>query len=386
MRSLGHEVLVLSTDKNAAGKDVFADVMMRAVSGGNFTRLLKHLWNHDVYRKVRAVIREFCPDIVHLHTITEFSPSLLWGIGKTPTVMTVHGPEEFTLELLPWFLAPSDYRHDSYRWEDMRIIGRLRYTYLRYMQRPAYRLALRRLKLVIAPSKFMACAIAGDFPRTPVRHIYNGISLPRKAPLPSSSRPTVLYVGRLEVVKGVDYLIRAFAHVYRDFPETRLRIVGDGSEREALESLTKQLGLGEEVEFAGWIKHGQIRHEYVAATLVAIPSIWPEALGLVGLEALGIGRPIVGTNTGGVAELIDANVTGVIVEPGDEYGLAHAMSGMISDRCKLVDAASASAEKAQAFDSGVFIENLLSVYRKVLDEVGEDRKSRAKGLECQMQR
>ena len=384
MQRQGHEVFVLSTDRNAAGKDTFADVMIPAVSGGSFTRLLKHFWNHDAYRKVRDVIHEFGPDIVHLHTITEFSPSLLWGIGETPTVLTVHGAEEFTLGLLPWFLAPSDYSHGSYRWEDIRIIGRLRYAYLRYMQRPAYLLALKRLKLIVAPSKYMARTIAGDFPRTPILHIYNGVVLNRKAPLPPpSSRPTVLYVGRLEAVKGVDYLIKAFAYVHRDFPESRLRIVGDGSQREALKILTKQLGLSDDVEFAGWVKHEQIHQEYVAATLMAIPSLWPENLPSVAIEAMAIGRPIVGTNAGGLTELIDTNVTGVLVEPADEYGLAHAMSGMISDRHKLIAAASASAVKAQAFDSSTFIENLLDVYQKVLDGAGKDKKSGARRLEYQ---
>ena len=58
---------------------------------------------------------------------------------------------------------------------DIRIIGRLRYAYLRYMQRPAYLLALKRLKLIVAPSKYMARTIAGDFPRTPILHIYNRV-------------------------------------------------------------------------------------------------------------------------------------------------------------------------------------------------------------------
>ena len=379
----GHEVFVLSTDKNAAGKDVFADVMMAAVSGGSFTRLFKYFWNYDAYRKVRAVIRDFGPDIIHLHTMSEFSPSLLWGIGKTPTVLTVHGPEEFTLELLPWFLAPSDYSHGSYRWEDIRIIGRLRYSYLRYIQRPAYRLALRRVKLITVPSKFLARLIAVDFPRTPIVNIYPGIAMPRRIPLPHSSPPTVLYVGRLEVAKGVDYLIKAFAHVHHVLPEARLRIVGDGSQREVLEGVVKQLGLGGLVEFAGYVKPEQIYQEYAAASLVAIPSVWPEGLGLVGLEALGIGRPIVGSNSGGIPELIDSEVTGLIVEPRDEYGLAHAIGDMLLDRRKLAAAATASAVKARDFAIGTFMENLLDIYQNVLDDVGVGGKSRARRLECQ---
>lgn len=372
MHRQGHEVLVLSTDKNAAGKDVFADMMMPAVSGGGLVRLLGYFWNHGAYRTIRAVIRDFAPDLVHLHTMSEFSPSLLWGLGKTPTVMTVHGPEEFTLELLPWFLAPSDYKYGSYRREDMRVIGWLRYAYLRYMQRPAYRLGLRRLKLVMVPSKFMARAVSVDFPRTPIVHIYPGIKLPPSIPLPHSSLPVVLYVGRLEAVKGVNYLIKAFSHVHRVLPEARLHIVGDGSQREALESATNVLGLSGIVEFVGHVKPEQIHQEYAAASLVAIPSVCPDNLPVVGLEALGMGRPIVGSNSGGIPEIID-EFTGVIVAPRDECGLASAICEMLLDRRKLADAAAASAVKAHNFSLDLFIENLLNIYQNVLGGFGVDR-------------
>jgi glycosyltransferase involved in cell wall biosynthesis len=368
MQELGHEVFTLSTDKNSGNRDIFATALVPAVSGGSLERLFKYFWNYEMYRKARAVMHSFNPDIVHLHTISEFSPSLIWGIGKTPAILTVHGPEEFTRELLPWLLPASDYNNGSYRWQDIRLVGRLRYCYLRYIQRPAYLLALKRLGMVTVPSNFMAHAIAADFPRTSVVTIYPAIVLPRKASLPRSIHPTVLYVGRLEVVKGVDYLITAFAHVFRDLPDARLRVVGDGNHREALENLTKQLGLSGCVEFAGWVKPDQIHHEYTAASVVAIPSVCPEALGLVGLEALAIGRPIVGSNMGGIPELIDANVTGAIVEPRDEHGLARAIGDFLSDPRKLADAASAAAVKACDFDIRVFVGYLLNAYQQVLDE------------------
>jgi glycosyltransferase involved in cell wall biosynthesis len=367
LQQLNHDVFILSTDINSNSREMFANLMVPMVRGGVATRLIKYFWNYEAYRKVRATMRGFNPDVVHLHTICEFSPSVIWGIGKTPAILTVHGPEEFTLRLLPWLLPSSDYNHDSYQWKDIRLIGRLRYSYLRYIQRPAYLLALKKIKMIVVPSKFMARTVARDFPRTPTVVLYPEIIVPEKHYSPLSAHPTVLFVGRLELVKGVDYLIRAFARVHRYRPESRLRIVGDGSQRLALENLARELGIDYAVEFTGWVKPGQIHQEYTSATLVAIPSVCPEALGLVGLEALALGLPIVGSNTGGIPELIDIGITGAVVEPRDEGGLAEAIDSFLFNEDRLAVAARASVAKARELFSHSFIEKQLELYQQAIN-------------------
>jgi len=366
MQSLGHEVFVLSTDRNPAGRSLFSDATVPAVSGRALTRLRKYLWNHEAYRAVRSAIRDFNPDIVHLHTICEFSPAVLWGIGHRPALLTVHGPEEFTLNLLPWLLPPTDYRHRSYRREDIRPVGRLRYSYLRHLQRPAYLLALKRVKLVTVPSKFMASTVSRDFPHTPIKVLYPGTIIPREVSERGSRRPLVLFVGRLERIKGVDWLINAFAEVARDRPESRLRIVGDGHERRALEEMTKELGLTEGVEFTGWLEADELRQEYADASVVVIPSVCPECFPLVGLEALASGRAIIGSNVGGIPELIDPEKTGLIVEPGDISGLAQAIDSLLFDDQRLATAAQRCSVKARDFSMNSFIERQLEAYSHVL--------------------
>lgn len=368
LQQLNHEVFILSTDANSGAREMFADATVPVVRGRAVTRLIKYFWNYEAYRKVRAAVREFKPDVVHLHTICEFSPSVVWGIGKTPAILSVHGPEEFTLRLLPWLLPPSDYNRDSYQLKDIRLVGRLRYSYYRYIQRPAYLLALKKIRIIVVPSKFMARTVARDFPRTPTVVLYPEILIPEKGHAPPPAHPTVLFVGRLEVIKGVNYLIRAFARVHRDRPESRLRIVGDGTQRLALEDLTRELGISDAVEFAGWVKPEQIHQEYISATLVAIPSVSPEALGLVGLEALATGLPIVGSNTGGIPELIDVDLTGAVVEPRDEAGLAEAINSFLFNSDSLTVAARASVAKARQLFPYSFIEKQLDLYQQAINE------------------
>src|SRR5580698_2846166 len=83
LRQRGHEVRVLSTDKLLADNQSFADELVPVIAGPAPVRLLKHLWYPAAYFQIRGLIDDFKPDVVHLHTISEFSPSLLWALGKT---------------------------------------------------------------------------------------------------------------------------------------------------------------------------------------------------------------------------------------------------------------------------------------------------------------
>ena len=193
----------------------------------------------------------------------------------------------------------------------------------------------------------------------------------------------MLYVGRLEVVKGVDYLIKAFAYVHRVLPETRLRIVGDGSQREVLKIVTKQLGLSDVVEFAGWVKQSRSTRNTLRPLSWQYLPYGRKISASVATRSSGYRSANRGDQMRRATELIDTDVTGVLVEPADEYGLAHAMSDMTSDRHKLTPQLPRLRSRRSDFAISTFMENLLDVYQKVLDDVGEDKKSGARRLEYQ---
>jgi glycosyltransferase involved in cell wall biosynthesis len=366
LRAQGHTVQVLSTTKNASDKTVFADILIPAIGGPAPLRLARYAWYPAAYRQMRRTIRDFRPDLIHLHTISEFSPALVWAIRRVPTVLTVHGPEEFTRELLPWLQPASDYRHGRFNARDRRLVGRLRYAYLRWWQRPLYLAALRRLRLVIAPSRYMAQAVQPDFPRTPIVQLYNGVSLPQAAELPQTGAPTVLYLGRLEAVKGVDHLVAAWAAIHQTVPTARLRIVGDGAARSDLEAQAQRLGSADSIEFTGWVPQAHIAEQYAAATLVVVPSVWPENLPTVAIEALAVGRPLVGSDTGGISELIEAGVNGCLVPPGDERALAEGIISLLNNPVRLDQAARAATAKARQFEIATFTDRLLQLYSEIL--------------------
>ena len=117
------------------------------------------VWYKKANRALKAIINDFNPDVIHLNTIGEFGASALWATGNVPTVLTVHGPEPYTKELLPWMLPGSFYRGSSYQLRDVKPIGLAYYLYLRFLQRPLYRRGFRYVDMLVAPSSYLAKAL-----------------------------------------------------------------------------------------------------------------------------------------------------------------------------------------------------------------------------------
>lgn len=356
----GHEVLIIATDTGLADHEGFADVTVPAMSRRFPARYLNHTWYRRGRRAVAAHLADFQPDIVHLHTIGLFSPSLFAALGSFPAVMTVHGPEEFVLGLLAWHLPASDYRGQTYRREDLRVKGRLRYRYLRHWQRPLYLRGVRLLRAVFAQSAWMLDLLARELP-APTRRLYTGIAVPRPLPLPPD--PTILFVGRLVAAKGVDCLLAAMARLATLAPQARLEIVGDGPDRGRLEALAARLGLEGMVQFTGWVPPQDLDAHYRAARVVAIPSVWPENLCLVALEALARGRPVVGTNLAGIAELVTDGVNGLTVAPRDAAALASALAEILNRPELAARMAAAAPPVCAKYDISACIDDVEAAYR-----------------------
>jgi len=147
------------------------------------------------------------------------------------------------------------------------------------------------------------------------------------APIPSA--PRLLAVGRLAVEKGQLVLVRAFQDVVRGHRDAQLTLAGDGPMRSLLEREVTQRDLSDNVHFAGWVAGRRI-DELLAASRVLVLSSFAEGLPIVLMEAFRAGRPVIATNVGAIAELVEPGVSGWLVSPGDEQGLAHAMKQALS--------------------------------------------------------
>jgi colanic acid/amylovoran biosynthesis glycosyltransferase len=163
------------------------------------------------------------------------------------------------------------------------------------------------------------------------------IPLPVPAPAPGYRRiplevPLLLYCGRLDVEKGVDLLLRAFASVLTKRPDARLRILGDGPRRGILESLAAHLGIREAVRFDGWVPFSAIEEALSQAWALVAPSLWPEPLGLIAIEAITRGVPVIVSAAGGFAETVEEGKTGYLIPNGDGTALTDSLISLVNSR------------------------------------------------------
>jgi glycosyltransferase involved in cell wall biosynthesis len=365
LRSRGHEVFIMSTDLKLKGEEPFADLVIPRGPRRGWAGVVARFWYRDAYRSLKEVISNFKPDVIHAHTIGEFSPAALWATASTPTVLTVHGPETWTLELLRWMVSARAYRGHTYRWHNLKLGGLIYYLYLIGLQRPLWRLGFRYVNVFLTPSHYMAAVVRRDVGKTPVVQAYNGIAFPPLAPFRRTSN--VLFVGRLEIVKGVDTLLRAMALARREVPGITLTIAGEGTDTERFKELSRTLGLEDVVDFRGWLKPSEVDECRAASEVVVIPSLWPEILGMVGIEAMAAGRPVIASNGGGIPEYVIDGVTGRLVPRHNPQALADALVEVLSDSAISEKMSEAALDHAERFRLDAFIDKVESVYYGVVD-------------------
>ncbi|MGA3052939.1 MAG: glycosyltransferase [Candidatus Korobacteraceae bacterium] len=160
------------------------------------------------------------------------------------------------------------------------------------------------------------------------------------------NQAAILAVGRLSSEKGHAILLQAAARLEKmnQAPDFRVVLVGDGPEQENLQRLTARLGIGQRIVMAGF--QTDVRPYYCLSTLLALPS-YSEGSPNVVLEAMAAGLPIAATDAGGVPEILEDGVTGLLVQPGDPQAMAEAILRILRDKAlasRLAAAARSCAE------------------------------------------
>src|ERR671921_1514797 len=151
---------------------------------------------------------------------------------------------------------------------------------------------------------------------------------PFEDPFSGVGKPRVLFVGRLAPQKGVRTLVAA-AGLLED-PSAQVLLVGDGPERKALERESKRIGVGDRLLFEGFLTHDRPPAAMAHGAVLVLPSLY-EALGTVLLEAMQAALPIVASETGGIPDVVEDGVNGLLVPPGDPEALARAIDRILSD-------------------------------------------------------
>jgi D-inositol-3-phosphate glycosyltransferase len=190
----------------------------------------------------------------------------------------------------------------------------------------------------------------------------------------------ILFVGRIEQIKGIDVLLRALDILFQRHPEMRsdvcLLVVGgaldpgdDEPETEKileLRRLVHEHRLESNVSFVGSRGQEELALYYAAADLCAVPSL-TESFGLVALEAMACGTPVVGTRVGGLQTVIENGKSGLLVPAGDDEALADAMAQVLTDARLRMHLAHGARERAEQFTWRRVGDRIVDLYDRVLN-------------------
>jgi colanic acid/amylovoran biosynthesis glycosyltransferase len=194
----------------------------------------------------------------------------------------------------------------------------------------------KRASLFLCVSNFIRRkAIEAGFPEEKLRVHYIGIDRNKFKPASTQSKPdSVLFVSRLVQKKGCEYLLRAISIVQRSRPNVKLTVIGDGELRQQLENLAKQLNI--RCKFLGAQSSDEIREALRATRLFCVPSVTAEngdseGLGMVFAEAQAMGVPVASFAHGGIPEVVQDGVTGLLAPERDYEKLADGILRYLTD-------------------------------------------------------
>lgn len=274
--------------------------------------------------------RALSPSVIHLHQFED--PGVVALLQRdSPVVISVHGYSLCTSGV--YYFRPG---HECARAHGPGCVPNLLLRGCWHKPNPlplpdSYRRATRSLQVLGRADLAISYSSAVDG-HLAANGVASRTTVPLFATVPPAragghaERRRVVFAGRVVPPKGVGVLIRAAREVPAEFV-----VCGDGRELPAMRALAERLGVDGRVRFTGWLSAAELALELAEASVVAVPSLWPEPAGLVGIEALAAGRPVVASATGGMGDWLHHGVTGLAVEPGDARALARALRELLDD-------------------------------------------------------
>lgn len=300
---------------------------------------------YEVYR--------FDPDLIHSHTTFGIGWEAVMSANflNIPLIGTHHG---FLAEFL---------KHVKL---DYRLMKPLARRYLSFYY--------NRCDAVISPSEALVKELMQYKLRRPVYVLSNPVDLKyfsvnkTKESLRKKfhfNKLTIIHFGRLSYEKSTDLVLKAFAQILNWGIDAQMVIIGDGPERGKLEAVGKKLNIDKSIEFTGILRDNDLT-ERIAAGDFFVSASTIETQGLVFLEAMALGLPVIGVNAGGVPEYVDNGKNGFIVEPGNVKAIAEAMKKFI-DSPELRESFGQNAkESVKKYDADAIVDKIEGIYKALL--------------------
>jgi phosphatidylinositol alpha-mannosyltransferase len=195
-------------------------------------------------------------------------------------------------------------------------------------------------------------------------HFNNGVTPIEKF---MDGKTNILFVGRLEKRKGFEYLLEAYRMIKPEVPDCRLIQVGPGVRlRNKYQKRIKKYGLAD-VNLTGYSSYGDLPRYYKTADIVCFPATGRESQGIVLLEAMSVGKPVVASDIEGYSSVLTDGVEGIAVPPGDSEKLAEAILRLVRDKQLRHQMGARGRPKAMQYDWPLLAQKLLDFYTVTLD-------------------
>ena len=210
-----------------------------------------------------------------------------------------------------------------------------------------------------------AAEYVGGLTKEPIKIIPNGIDLTMYKENGGKRKNTILYIGRLERRKGVKYLLQAYRLLKLRIPEAKLLLAGDGPDRKKLELYVKEMHI-EDVEFLGYVEEDQKKMLLNQARVFCSPAIYGESFGIVLLEAMASGVPIVAGNNSGYTSVMQGRGVLSLVDPEDTQVFANKLELFYADNDLRALWSEWSTEYVKQFSYDAVGEKYLDLYKNQL--------------------
>ena len=276
------------------------------------------LFNHFLAKRMADVTQSIDFDVIHVHDwLAAFSGISFKHYLKKPMVLTVHSTEVGRAQGLH---SPDSFSINGIEWwatyEADRVI-----VCSQSMKNEIcghFNLPLDKVDVIpnaIDPTKYQTSVDRGS-----VRQRY-GVGYGEKL---------ILCVGRLVPQKGIEYFIRAIPRIAKRYPEAKFIIVGEGWSRDILEAEARASGYGKKIRFTGFASDKEVIDLMTSADVLVVPSVY-EPFGIVALEGMATGVPVVASQVGGLSEVIEHDRTGLLVYPRSPESIAWGIDRVLSD-------------------------------------------------------
>lgn len=346
--AMGHEVRILTPASGIKNKLVEQNVYNMGSStpvpiNGSIARIAL---NSSFRGRVHRILQREGFDVIHLHEpLIPGLPLAVLHFSRSLNVGTFHAYAQSNMTSTPYLAYASAYP----------------------FLRPYFNRLDGRIAVSLAAYHFISHFFEGDY-----RIIPNGVNLdhfsPSVDPFPAymDGKQNILFVGRFEKRKGAKYLLWAIPAIRERFPDTRFIFVGEGRLHDGFQQFVQRHGW-RDVIFTGFVSEIDKPRYFASADVFCAPSLGGESMGIVLLEAMASGKPVVATNIEGYATVVHDGVNGLLMPPRDSQALAVAIGHLLEHEPLRQQLISAGLQTARVYAWPHIARRVFEYYCELLD-------------------